>query len=90
MADATNASSDFLPHIPRERADSNMSLGGGFTLPENGENHSNGAGPLSGDQAPVAAAPPAAAPSGDERMVQDVLSSEVNFVARTQTDLNQG
>lgn len=89
MADA-NASSDFLPQIPRERADSNMSLGGGFTLPENGENHSNGAGPLPGDPAPATAAPPATAPSGDEKMVQDVLSSEVNFVAHTQTGLTQG
>lgn len=89
MADA-NASSDFLPQIPRERADSTMSLGGGFTLPENGDNHSNGAGPLPGDPASATAAPPAAAPSGDEKMVQDVLSSEVNFVARTQTGLTQG
>lgn len=88
MADA-NASSDFLPQIPRERADSNMSLGGGFTLPENGESHSNGAGPLPGDPAPATDAPPAAAPSGNEKMVQDVLSSEVNFVARTQTGLTQ-
>lgn len=79
MADA-NASSDFLPQIPRERADSNMSLGGGFALSENGENHSNG---QPGPQAPATTAPPATAPSGDERMVQDVLSSEVNFVART-------
>lgn len=76
MADA-NASSDFLPQIPRERADSTMSLGGGFTLPENGENHSNGAGPLPGDPAPATAAPSATAPSGDEKMVQDVLSSEI-------------
>ncbi|KAG6367254.1 hypothetical protein INS49_001441 [Diaporthe citri] len=76
MADA-NASSDFLPQIPRERADSNMSLGGGFTLPENGEHHSNGAGPLAGDPAPATAAPPAAAPSGNEKMVEDVLSSEI-------------
>ena len=82
MADA-NASSDFLPQIPRERADSNMSLGGGFTLPENGENHPNGASPLPGDQAHATAALPATVSSGDERMVQDVLSSEVNFVART-------
>ncbi|KAL1876204.1 Rho GTPase-activating protein [Diaporthe australafricana] len=73
MADA-NASSEFLPQISRERADSNMSLGGGFALSENGENHSNG---QPGPQAPATAPPPAAAPSGDERMVQDVLSSEI-------------
>ncbi|KAI3397329.1 hypothetical protein diail_10987 [Diaporthe ilicicola] len=78
MVDA-NDSSDFLPHIPRERADSNMSLGGGYTLSENGENHSNGdgAGSQPGPTAPATAAPPAAAPSGDDRMVQDVLSSEI-------------
>lgn len=89
MADA-NASSDFLPQIGRERADSTMSLGGGFTLPENGENHSNGAGSLPGDSAPATTAPPPNAPSGDERMVQDVLSSEVNFVAHAETGLAQG
>lgn len=84
MADA-NASSDFLPQIPRDRADSNMSLGAGITLLDNSGNPSNGTGTLaSPTAAPPDPTPPAmkasAAPtSGDEKAVQDVLTSEVNY-----------
>lgn len=83
MADA-NTSSDYLPQISRDRADSNMSLGPGITLTDNG-GISNGAGPLA---SPIATGPPDTIPPAtkattmmspeDEKLVQNVLTSEVN------------
>lgn len=82
MADG-NASSDYLPQISRDRADSNMSLGPGITLTDTGA--SNGAGPLA---SPIATGPPDTTPPAtkgttimspeDEKLVQNVLTSEVN------------
>lgn len=84
-----NASSDYLPQLPRDRADSTMSLGAGITLTDNSAgNPPNGAGSLASpiatlppDPTPPAAskAPAAMANPGDERLVQDVLTSEVNI-----------
>lgn len=83
MAD-TNASSDFLPPINRDRTDSIMSLGPGTNLPENGGAPTNGAGALASPTGPPDPTPPATkaqamANAGEERMVQEVLTSEVNF-----------
>lgn len=83
MADA-NTSSDYLPQINRDRADSTMSLGGGITLQDNGVASSNGAGPLASPMAaPPDPTPPATAAAGPssegEKLVQDVLTSEVNI-----------
>lgn len=83
MAD-TNASSDFLPPITRDRGDSIMSLGPGTNLNENGGAPTNGAGALASPTAPPDPAPPATNPQAaanavDEKLVQEVLTSEVNF-----------
>lgn len=85
MADA-NTSTDYLPQIPRDRADSNMSLGAGITLFDNSADPSNGAGSLA---SPTAAAPPDPTPPStkapamanpvDDKIVQEVLTSEVNY-----------
>ncbi|KUI57647.1 RHO GTPase-activating protein RGD1 [Cytospora mali] len=77
MADA-NASTDYLPQNTRDRADSTMSLGAGITLTDN--DYPNGAGTLSSPTGPPATttpAPPANIQSGDEKQVQDVLTSEI-------------
>lgn len=83
-----NASSDYLPQLPRDRADSTMSLGAGITLTDNtGGNPPNGAGNLA---SPITTVPPdptppatsktsAMANPGDVKLVQDVLTSEVNI-----------
>lgn len=81
MADV-NASSDYLPQISRDRADSNMSLGPAISLTDNSGDPSNGA------SSPVTTGPPDPTPPGvkgttttspeDEMLVQDVLTSEVN------------
>lgn len=82
MAD-TNASSEFLPPITRDRGDSIMSLGPGINLHDNGgAPANNGAGALASPTAPPDPAPPATRPqaaynAGDEKLVQDVLTSEV-------------
>lgn len=84
MADA-NASTDYLPQPSRDRADSTMSLGAGITLTDNGENPPNGAGSLANPNAagPPDPTPPATKPTNmaspeDDKLVQDVLTSEVN------------
>lgn len=82
MAD-TNTSSDFLPPITRDRGDSIMSLGPGTDFPENGAAPANGAGALASptgppDPTPPATKPQATANAGDEKLVQDVLTSEVH------------
>lgn len=84
MADA-NASSDYLPQIARDRADSNMSFGPGITLTDDGAHPPNGSGPLA---SPITTGPPDPTPPEtqgstmaspeDEKLVQDVLTSEVN------------
>lgn len=84
MADA-NASTDYLPQPSRDRADSTMSLGAGITLTDNGDHPPNGAGSLAN---PNAAGPPDPTPPAtkttnmaspeDDKLVQDVLTSEVN------------
>lgn len=84
MADV-NASSDYLPQISRDRADSNMSFGPAITLTDNGGEPSTDAGP---PDSPVTAGPPNTTPPAtdgrtmaspeDEKLVQDVLTSEVN------------
>lgn len=80
MADGS-ASPDFLPMNTRERADSTMSLGAGYTLSDNNDaNYPNGAGSLASPTGPPPAstpAPPATAQSGEDRQVQDVLTSEI-------------
>lgn len=90
MADA-NTSTDYLPQIPRERSDSIMSLGAGINLSEDGAAAAplNGAGTLAGSSnAPpdptspanaVAKAPPRPDSAGD-KIVQEVLTSEVNKI----------
>lgn len=62
-----------------------MSLGAGITLTDNGGNDSNGAGLLASpiatgppDPTPPANKPTAMASPEDEKLVQDVLTSEVN------------
>lgn len=84
MADA-NASTEYLPQPSRDRADSTMSLGAGITLTDNGENLPNGAGSLANPNAagPPDPTPPATKPTNmaspeDDKLVQDVLTSEVN------------
>lgn len=85
MAEA-NSSTDFLPHISRDRADSTMSLGAGINLLDNSGNPPNGAGSLASPTAappdptpPATTKPSAMATSGDEKAVQEVLTSEVNY-----------
>lgn len=86
MADAatTTTSTDYLPQMPRDRADSNMSLGAGITLLDNSAGPSNGAASLASPTAPPDPTPPATkapamASSGDDKIVQEVLTSEVNY-----------
>lgn len=62
-----------------------MSLGAGITLTDNGGDHPNGAGLLASpnatgppDPTPPATKPTAMASSEDDKLVQDVLTSEVN------------
>ncbi|PSS03233.1 hypothetical protein BD289DRAFT_478703 [Coniella lustricola] len=80
MADA-NASSDYLPQIPRDRSDSIMSLGAGINLSEDGAaplNNGSSSGPP--DPTPPATATAKAPPRPDsagEKMVQEVLTSEI-------------
>lgn len=85
MAEA-NSSTDYLPQISRDRADSTMSLGAGITLLENSGNPPNGAGSLASPAAvppdptpPATKASAAMANSGDDKAVQEVLTSEVNY-----------
>lgn len=80
-----NSSADYLPHVSRDRADSTMSLGAGITLLDNSANPSNGADALASPAAappdptpPATTKPSTMANSGDEKAVQEVLTSEVN------------
>lgn len=79
-----NASSDYLPQITRDRADSTMSLGTGITLGDNG-GPSNGGGALASpiataslDTTPPATKGAATMSPEDEQLVQNVLTSEVS------------
>lgn len=83
MADA-NTSTDYLPQASRDRADSTMSLGAGAALTDNGGDPPNGAGLLASpnatgppDPTPPATKTMAMASPEDDKLVQDVLTSEI-------------